>query len=243
MADQRVAILRTNVALGPKTRLLSFSLPVGTAFPFVGGKYIIVNTGLPLAGGKIRKRAYSIVSQDTEAASFQIAVRQVGVATDFLHAFTPGQQLFFSGPWGKFVSAAPDTEEITWVLATDTGITAALGLLQAAQFRNALSRTELVWWRTSPEYFLPEALVRERIPTELADFQIISAPTIGDPERIAQGQKWLKEKLQLARPDRVYLAGDGLMLLPWMEMFAAEGVPADRMHLETFFNHAKSKFL
>lgn len=241
MAEQRIATLLTNEELAPKTRLLTFALAPSTEFPYVGGRYIIVDTGLLLADGKIRKRAYTLISFNPQSGIFQIAVRHVGIATEYLHAFTPGQELRFSGPWGKYVPHPADESENIWVVATDTGMTAALGLLQDPALKLRCEHIKLTWWLTAPAYFLPNTFVEERLQNALATFEVIETPEIGSPERIEAGQKWLTEKLQNETPTRVYLSGDGAVLLPWIETLTIAGVPSDRIHIETFFNHAKSK--
>ena len=50
----------------------------------------------------------------------------------------------------------------TLVLAIDTGITAALGLVQGARFQTLAAEAIVIWLRTTPDYFLPETLVRAR---------------------------------------------------------------------------------
>jgi ferredoxin-NADP reductase len=236
-----MAVLRSSEEQGAETRLLTFSLAPAEQLPFVGGKYIIVDTGLLLADGKIRKRAYTLISYDATTASFQIAVRHVGVATEYLHAMIPGEQLRFSGPWGKYVPHAPDANEKIWIIATDTGITVALGLLQAAQLSGRLGSVELSWWLTAPDYFLSKEFVTKRLGNGLAKVEVLTAHEIGDPRRIAEGQAWIMTKIRTERPTRVYLSGDGAVVLPWIEILTKAGVAGDRIHVETFFNHAKSK--
>jgi hypothetical protein len=52
MAQPRVARLVKGKRLGPEARLLTFALAEGE-IGFSGGQYIIVNTGIELAGGKL----------------------------------------------------------------------------------------------------------------------------------------------------------------------------------------------
>jgi ferredoxin-NADP reductase len=241
LAEQHIATLRTNEELGPQTRLLTFALEPATKFPYVAGKYIIVDTGLLLPDGKIRKRAYTLISFDEAAAIFQIAIRHVGIATEYLHALAPGQELKFSGPWGKYIPHDPDKNEDIWVIATDTGITAALGLLQASELSSRHKNISLSWWLTSQDYFLPRDFVEKKLGGNLHTFEVLDAPLIGDMERIESGQSWLTERLRTQCPTRIYLSGDGAIVLPWLEILAATGVSSDRIHIETFFNHAKSK--
>jgi ferredoxin-NADP reductase len=239
LAEQRTATLQTNEELTPQTWLLTFVLEPATEFPYVAGKYIIVDTGLLLPDGKLRKRAYTLVSFDAPSATFQIAVRHVGPATEYLHALKPGEQLRFSGPWGKYLPHQPDKDEKIMIIATDTGITAALGLLQASELKHRVERIELVWWLPSADYFIPKELAETKLG--ILPIHIVDTPPIGALERTAQSQQWLAEKLRAGLPTRVYLSGDGLIILPWVEMLNTAGISPDRIHIETFFNHAKSK--
>jgi ferredoxin-NADP reductase len=148
MADARTARLSAGRGLGPKTRLLEFSIPDGQPLGFVGGQYIIVNTGVPLPGGKVAKRAYSILSSDAEQERFQIAVRQIGPGpgSNFMHELPVGSELPFSGPWGKYLVGPSEAAGKTLVFATDTGLTAALGLIRGTHFRPLLPGTHVVWF-------------------------------------------------------------------------------------------------
>jgi ferredoxin-NADP reductase len=107
-----------------------------SALGFVGGKYIIINSKRLLANGKMGKRAYSIASPDSKQGTFELAVKRIpgGVGSGFIHDLPVGGEFEFSGPWGKFVASENmSREERVLCIATDTGITAALGLLQSEQ--------------------------------------------------------------------------------------------------------------
>ncbi len=240
MSEQRSARLIAAEAIGLETRLLKFAFADGISLGFVGGKYIIVNSGLQLPDGKTCKRAYSILSSDSDQSSFEIAVRRIGLGSSFLHEFSVDSELHFSGPWGKFVAAGPEEESI-WIFATDTGITAALGLVQGADFKAKLARTELCWWVQPGSYFLPESFVRMKVPLSCGRFRVEVAPAVGDPARAGSAQALLTEQLRRGSPGRVYLCGDGAVLLPLADTLIAAGMPQDHIHVETFFNHPKRK--
>src|SRR5947207_581966 len=144
MATARTARVVRAEPVGREGRLveLESAEPLG----FVGGQYIIVNTRIPLPGGKIAKRAYSILSSDDDQHRFQIAVRRIGEGpgSSFMHSLPIGGELIFSGPWGKFL---PDDSRPrrTFVVATHTGITAALGLVRGQRFAPQIPTTSLVW--------------------------------------------------------------------------------------------------
>jgi ferredoxin-NADP reductase len=241
VAEQLSAQLVQAEAVGAETRLLRFAFPDGVQFGFVGGKYIIINSGKVLPDGKICKRAYSILSSDSDQTGFEIAVRRIGMGSNFLHDLPLHSELQFSGPWGKFVAMNGQEEESTWILATDTGITAALGLIQAEALKPKLARTELCWWVQPGSYFLPESYVRERIPSACGSFRVEQAPWIGDPDRVRAAHGLLAERARRGEPSRVYLCGDGAAILPLSEALVADGMPQDHIHVETFFNHPKRK--
>ncbi|AUX19914.1 uncharacterized protein SOCEGT47_003680 [Sorangium cellulosum] len=73
-----------------------------------------------------------------------------------------GGELEWSGPWGKL--RLPDGfSGRALVVATDTGITAALGIARGAAAAGA-QRLDLLWLVESEAYFVPERFVRDRLP-------------------------------------------------------------------------------
>src|SRR5260370_33392229 len=130
MGEGRVARLVKAECVGSEARLLRFALAEGE-IGFAGGQYIIVNTGIELAGGKLAKRAYSILSSDDDQREFQIAVRRVGEGpgSNFMHRIEVGAELTVSGPWGKFVTNG-ESPGPRLVFATHTGTTPAPAPLQ-----------------------------------------------------------------------------------------------------------------
>jgi ferredoxin-NADP reductase len=245
MADARTARLAAARPMGPETRLLEFALPDGQPLGFVGGQYVIVNTGVPLPGGKVAKRAYSILSSDAEQERFQIAVRRIGAGpgSNFMHTLEPGAELPFSGPWGKYQLGPDDTpaDGNTLVFATDTGLTAALGLVRGTRFRPFLAGARIVWFVASREYFLPEASVEAAIPAGCQSFLIRTGPPVHDPGRVAAARDVLRATLIPGRPDRVFLSGDGAVLYPLCHDLMELGLAEERIRLECFFNNPQRR--
>jgi ferredoxin-NADP reductase len=245
MADARSARLVTAGFLGPETRLLEFALPDGQPLGFVGGQYVIVNTGVPLPGGKVAKRAYSILSSDAEQDRFQIAVRQIGPGpgSNFMHALQAGAELPFSGPWGKYLVGPDDTTDHgnTLVFATDTGLTAALGLIRGTRFRGFLAGAHIVWFVASREYFLPEAWLKTVIPAGCRSFTVVTGPPVHEPDRAAAARAALQAALEPGRPDRVFLSGDGAVLYPLGHDLMELGLAEDQIRLECFFNNPQRR--
>lgn len=236
MAEARLARVIGAERIGPQARLLRLAM-TGGELGFTGGQYIIVNTGIELAGGKLAKRAYSIISGDAEQSEFKLAVRRIGQGpgSNFMHRIAVGAELPFSGPWGKFLPETTSGSRL--VFATDTGITATLGLLRGRLFRELAGDTTVVWLVEADGYFILASFAREWIQTEHVDFEIVAVPPVGDPERLRCAHTLLDRVLAQQRFDCAYLAGDGALVYPLRDHLAGAGVPFERIRLEAFFNN------
>jgi ferredoxin-NADP reductase len=241
MAQAKTARIVEARLLGPATRLLTLEFgPELGSLGFVGGQYLIVNSGVVLPGGKLAKRAYSILSADERQECVQLAVKRIdnGAGSSFLHAAAVGASFEFSGPWGKYL---PDDSRPrpTWLIATDTGITAALGLVRGGKFAPQRASTSLVWLVQSADYFLPEPFVHEAASG--VTVQIERIPPVGHPERLAVAQSVLDRLLRRGRPESVFLSGDGAVLYPLRDRLGTAGISPDQVRLESFFNNPERR--
>jgi ferredoxin-NADP reductase len=241
MAQPRVARLVKAERLGPEARLLRFAIAEGE-LGFAGGQYIIVNTGIELAGGKLAKRAYSILSSDDDQREFQIAVRRVGEGpgSNFMHRIEVGAELTFSGPWGKFVTNG-ESARPRLVFATDTGITAALGLLHSLGSRALVDATKAVWLIESDDYFLPPSFVQSLLRRRCQNFGVAATREVGDATRVGNALAILERSLESTLPSTAFLAGDGAVIYPMRESLVAAGMQKENIHLEAFFNNPERK--
>jgi ferredoxin-NADP reductase len=241
MAEIRQACVAEIADLAPDTRWLRLHMRVPNALGFRGGQYVIIDSGLMLPNGKAGKRAYSILSSDADQASIELATLRMpgGVVSNAVHALAPGAELRFSGPWGKFV--APDTQDASsiLVLATDTGVSAALGLLGSERLAALRANTAFIWLRADPRYFLPEAWVRQRLPPGLGSTRIATLPPIGMPARIEIARGHIDETFGRKLPGRAFISGDGAVNYALLDELAARGVTITRDEVESFFNMPK----
>ncbi len=207
---------------------------------FVGGQFVTVDTGRVNANGKPIRRAYSVLTADAEQQRFELASKQIpdGPVSSYVHHLTADTVVRFTGPWGKFFPAPTATGE-TLVLATDTGVTAALGLIQGRFFEPLLERATFVWLRASPEYFLPEALVRARVPAACGRVHIDTILPIGNPERVAHVRALVARLRESSRFEQAFISGDGSVNYALLDDLVAAGVTCTRDHLESFFNMPK----
>ncbi len=238
MAETRTARLLSCSPVNDHAALLRFE--VGQELSFTGGQYIIVNTGIPLGEGKTVKRAYSILSSDADQRIFEIAVRSIdgGPGSNFMIGLHASAELHFTGPWGKFrPPAEAGTDSSTLVIATDTGITAALGLLRGKFFQPLLPQTRLYWLVESEIYFLPEQFVRENLPESGLHFEIIPLPFAGRTE-------WFERdsfaSILRTPPQHAYLSGDGFVMASFRD--ALQAMPSSpAIYTESFFHHQHLK--
>lgn len=238
MAVAKTARVVGTERLGADTVLLDLCAaePLG----FVGGQYLILDSRIVLPSGKAVKRAYSLLTGDAEQRRFQLAVKriQAGAGSTFMHRLATGTDVSFSGPWGKFVPQKEGSGR-TLVLATDTGITAALGFLNATRCEPWLPQTLLVWLRDSAEYFLPDAFVRTQIPTACGEVRIEAIPAVGHPERIPHVRAVLCQVLSRNHLAQAFLSGDGAVNQVLLDDLAVAGIPMGKDHVESFFNMPK----
>jgi ferredoxin-NADP reductase len=240
MAAPRFATVRAIEPFAEGVRALSLetSEPLG----FVGGQFVIVDTGLVADTGKAVKRAYSLYGCDDDQVHITLASKLIaaGPGSSYMHQLRVGDTIKFSGPWGKLLPpATPDPATRTLVLATDTGITAALGLVRGQRYAPLLPRTRLVWLRTSASYFLPDHEVRRLCPAGLGMLEIDSAPPPLHPERLGHVKTVVGQDLQPGRVQQVFFTGDGAVNYALLDHFVALGLPATRDNLDSFFNMPK----
>ncbi len=240
MAVPRAARVVAATSVGPETRLLDLEMADGLPLGFTGGQYIIVDSKLVLPNGKAAKRAYSILSEDKDQFHFQLAVKRIldGPGSEFMHRVAAGTELSFSGPWGKFYPPE-GVSGATLVLATDTGITAALGLVRSRRFEPLVGSAIFIWLRASPDYFLPDSTVRQRLPSGLKDVLIDALPCIAHQERIPYARRVLRQVFERVRIHRAFISGDGVVNYALLEDLAVEGIPVTPDNLESFFNMPK----
>ncbi len=230
--------------LNLETRLLTLSMQNKEDLHFMGGQYIIVNTNIPLPGNKIAKRAYSILSSDQNQNSFNICVRKIGEGpgSNYMHYAPVGSDIQFSGPWGQF---APDENSLSCssalVVATDTGITAALGLVQGHKFKDHFKECSLIWMRESADYFIPEDWIKNLLVKDSIDFRSCAIPPVNDMGRLGFGLASLKTALESRVPDQIFLSGDGALLYPFKEEAKQKGFIDSKIKMECFFNNPFKK--
>lgn len=237
MAVVKTARVEHVAHVGADARLVQLRMdePLG----FTGGQFIIVDSGLTLPSGKAAKRAYSPITCDREQLGFELVVKRIpnGPASGFMHALQLGDEVRFSGPWGKMVPS-DISDGATLVLASDTGITAALGLVRGERFVKLLPRATLIWLRASNGDFVDDRFVQERVPAGCS-LRIEPLPPCDHPERVPHVRALVQRHWQQHGIARAFCAGDGAINYALIDDLNAGGVEMTPYQVESFFNMPK----
>ena len=132
-----------------------------------------------------------------------------GPGSQALHHAPVGTELGFSGPWGKLVPEGGLAAR-TLLVATDTGITSALGIVE----QHLKELAEVLWLREADDPFLAVEPVRARIERAGARFVTAGIPAVSAPERAAAAHALIEARLPEISPALVVATGDGRVVHP-----------------------------
>jgi ferredoxin-NADP reductase len=224
---------------GSVTRVLTIAEVGGNGFLDIGGKYVIVHTGL-VRDEKAVKRAYSLMPGAAGVRRAELAVKKLGPGATALHDAEPGARFTFSGPWGKLV---PETglAPRTLLVATDTGITSALGVVEQAARLGDARALNVLWFTAPGEAFLGLDSVRGRIDRAGARLFALGLPPVGDAGRLEAALVHVKAIATETAATHVVATGDGAVVHPLKALLPGNvGVVAD-VRCECFFNNPEKK--
>jgi ferredoxin-NADP reductase len=231
-----MVIVRTARVLGvlplfQNSRLLTLALPEGEPLGFVGGQHITVDTGETMPDGAAAHRAYAIVSADAEQHTITLAVQTTGIGPGaaYMHGLKEGDDVRFMGPAGVLRprGAAPAP---TLVCATDSGISAALGLVRGEGFRGLRAHTDFVWLKREEACVLPDSLVRDYLPPGMPHVHIATCANASDVERT---QMALHTTSATPSYNNAYLSCDDAINTALGDALSRAGTHPDRILRET----------
>lgn len=228
--------------LGESTRALEIERVDGLPFASIGGKYLIVNTGATLALGKPAKRAYSLLPVAGTAHRCRLIVKRLceGPGSNALHAAKVGAELSFSGPWGKLVPAE-GLEERALFVATDTGITSALGVAEYAAHAGQRRPLGVLWLRADGETFLDVSAVKVRLERAGARFVSAVIPEVDAPDRVEIARRHIDAYIVESGARVVLAAGDGAVIHPLKQSLTAANAAVEDVRIECFFHNPERK--
>jgi ferredoxin-NADP reductase len=225
---------------GPATRVLEIECVEGEPFGAVGGRYVIVHTGV-VAGDKAVKRAYSLAPVPGRLGRATLAVKRLdGPGSRALHEVPVGATLAFSGPWGKLIPEEGPGER-TLLVATDTGITSALGLVEQSLVDGGVRPLEVLWLRAPGETFLDLGAVRARIEEARVGFVAAEIGAVESPSRASDAVGIIDARARALAATHVVATGDGGVVHPLRAALGGR-VPSVRdVRIECFFRNPEKK--
>ena len=127
------------------------------------------------------------------------------------------------------------------VFATDTGMTAALGLIRGTQFQPLSAPDPRRLVRRVEGLFPSRIMARHGRPRGSAAGSRSGPGRRSTIPKRAAGRDALQAVLADGRPDRVFLSGDGAVLYPLCQDLVESGLDEGRIRLECFFNNPQRK--
>lgn len=232
MSTPRRARVVAAALVAPGVQRVRLQMSDGEKLGHRAGQYVLLHARAP--DGSVLKRAYSIASPPAEDPHLEFCVRLVPdhPASAFVHTLAPGDEVSFSGPWGRFV--VDDQARDLALVATGTSISCMGAILRDELARPRSRRVRLFWGLRHEQ----DVHSRERLG-ELArahprfSYRVaLSRPTAvtSAPARVTD---LLRENVS---PDALYyLAGNGAMIADAEDILDAAGVPAASIRKEVFF--------
>jgi NAD(P)H-flavin reductase len=141
-----------------------FYLECSEPLNFTGGNWILVRSNIlkenPKDENDVYKRSYSICSSDRNQKEFTLIIKIINQhrVSGYLHSLKVGDAIQFSGPYGKeFRWFESDPTGKYLFIATHTGITAILGILNSEYFLFKVKTFDFFWVLPNGDenYFIP----------------------------------------------------------------------------------------
>jgi len=233
VSTPRRAVVIGGALVAPGVRRLRLRLLGPDRLGQRAGQYILLHARAP--DGGVVKRAYSIATPPAEDPDFGLCVRLIPgrPASEFVHAVTPGTEVSFTGPWGKFV-VEDRTRDLTLV-ATGTGISCTGAIVEDRLGQNGPGRVRLLWGlrHEADLHDLGRLGALARAHPGFSYNIVLSRPGPAWTGCRGRVTDLLRNEVQ---PDSLYyLAGNGAMIADAEELLTAAGVPPASVRKEVFF--------
>ena len=233
MSTPRRAVVVGGELVAPGVRRLQCRVLDAGRLGHRAGQYILLHAHAE--DGSVVKRAYSIASPPLDGPEFELCVRRIPdhPASSFVHGATPGTEMNFTGPWGKFV--VDDGARDLVLVATGTGISCTGAILEDELAQPRTRQVRLLWGlRQESDVHGLERLDALGLAHPRFSYRV----TLSRPGPAWTGPRGRVTDLLRAeaRPDALYyLAGNGAMVADAEELLQEAGAPATAIRKEVFF--------
>ncbi len=232
MSTPKRAMVVDAAVVAPGVRRVRLQMSDGEKLGHRAGQYVLLHARA--LDGSVVKRAYSIASPPAEDPHLEFCVRLVPdhPASTFVHTLAPGDEVSFSGPWGKFV--VDDQVCDLTLVATGTAISCTGAILRDELARPRPRHVRLFWGLRSEQDVHGRDGLDELVHAHARFSYAVALSRPGEvtaqPTRVTD---LLRESVS---PDALYyLAGNGAMIADAEDILDAAGVPATSIRKEVFF--------
>lgn len=233
MSTPRRAVVVGGDVVAPGVRRVRLRMLDAGRLRHRAGQYILLHA--PVGDGTVVKRAYSIASPPGDDLAFDLCARLVAepYASSFVHAVTPGTEVAFTGPWGKFV-VDDDARDLVLV-ATGSAISCTGAIVEDELATPRSRRVRLLWGlrHETDVHGLARLDELARTHRRLSYLVTLSQPGSSWTSGCGRVTEALRAEVQ---PDALYfLAGNGAMIAEAEDLLLTAGVPASEIRKEAFF--------
>jgi CDP-4-dehydro-6-deoxyglucose reductase, E3 len=220
--------------LTPSVRELVFELVEPTEFKFRAGQFVMLH--IPQEG-KLVQRAYSIASADTETHEFKLVIKyyELGVASSWVKTLKGGEEILYTGPFGKFLFREPPAEQVIHV-CTSTGLAPLYGMLksQGTKFKDTHYKVFMGVWNEKEIFYLNELeALKKNLPNLEINF-VLDKPIDTQWKGLSGFVTDHLAKLDYGKPTEFYLCGNPAMIKGVKEMLVAKSFPNAKIYTESY---------
>lgn len=231
---EKTALLSQVSDITPSVRELVFTPQNPNEFAFLAGQFVMLHIPQP---EKPALRAYSIASSDKLKNEFRLIIKHFdgGLASAWVKAIKAGDQVNYTGPFGKFNFRHPPSEQVVFA-CTSTGLAPFYSMLlsQGLQFPNTKFHLFMGVWNEK-EIFYEQKLQDLKSKLKNFNFQfVLDSPTSKDWKGLTGHVTAPIEKLDLKIPTQVYLCGNPNMIKSVKELLDKKGFPHENIFTESY---------
>jgi CDP-4-dehydro-6-deoxyglucose reductase len=223
------------VDLTPTVRELYFELIEPTEFKFKAGQFVMLQ--IPQPDGKLAPRAYSVASADTDSKSFRLVIKfyQHGVASTWVQHLKGGEEILYTGPFGKFLFKEPALEQVVYV-CTSTGIAPLYSMLAShgAKYKDVDFKIFMGVWNEKEIFYDKEISALKTTLPKLQEYFVLDKPISADWKGHTGFVTDHIAKIDLKKPTEFYLCGNPAMIKGVKEMLLSQNFPANKIYTESY---------
>jgi NAD(P)H-flavin reductase len=202
-------------------------------FEFKAGQFIMLD--IPHEG-KMVQRAYSIASGDKVKNEFKLVIKyyEFGVASRWVPTLKGGEEVTFSGAFGKFLLKEPPAEQVVFV-CTSTGLAPLYSMLisRCDLFKNTSYKLYMGVWYEKEVFYAKELEEAKKLVPSLDIHFVLD--TAGPDWKGLTGRVTAPiSELNLTIPTQFYICGNPAMIKSVRELLNSKNFPTAQIHTESY---------